>query len=88
MPFVLEGDRLQLNMDASSRGWLNVEVLDASGHTLWGYSKAEADRLMFNDIAQAVTWNGDGDLSSLRGRNVRLRFIGQSAKLYAFQFVR
>ena len=75
-------------MDASSRGWLNVEVLDASGHTLWGYSKAEADRLMFNDIAQAVTWNGDGDLSSLRGRNVRLRFIGQSAKLYAFQFVR
>ena len=88
VPFVLEGDRLQLNMDASSRGWLNVEVLDASGHTLWGYSKAEADRLMFNDIAQAVTWNGDGDLSSLRGRNVRLRFIGQSAKLYAFQFVR
>lgn len=53
---------------------------------MWGYSKVEADRVMFNDIAQAVTWNGSGDLSSLRGRHVRLRFIGQSAKLYAFQF--
>ncbi len=84
VPFVLEGDRLQLNMDASSRGWLNVEVLDASGHTLWGYSKAEADRLMFNDIAQAVTWNGDGDLSSLRGpqRAAALhRSIGETLRL-------
>ena len=86
VPFVLDGNRLELNMDASSRGWLKVEILDASGHTLWGYSKAEADRLMFNNIAQPVSWNGEGDLSSLRGRNVRLRFIGQSAKLYAFQF--
>ena len=87
VPFTLEGDRLQLNMDASSRGWLKVEILDASGHTIWGYSKAEADRLMFNDIAQTVRWNGEADLSALRGRAVRLRFIGQSAKLFAFQFV-
>ena len=48
-------------MDASSRGWLKVEILDTSGHTLWGYSKAEADRLMFNDIAQGVTWDGSGN---------------------------
>ena len=84
VPFILEGNRLQLNMDASSRGWLKVEILDASGHALWGFSKAEADRLMFNDIAQAATWNGSRDLSGLRGRHVRLRFVGQSAKLYAF----
>ena len=87
VPFILDGDRLELNMDASSRGWLKVEILDASGHTLWGYGKAEADRLMFNDVAQNVTWNGESDLSSLRGRHVRLRFIGQSVKLYAFQLV-
>ena len=87
VPFVLEGDRLQVNMDASSRGWLQVEILDASGHTLWGYSKAEADRLHFNDVAQTASWSGASDLSALRGRNVRLRFVGQWVKLYAFQFV-
>ena len=43
--------------------------------------------MMFNDMVQTVTWNGEADLSSLRGRAVRLRFIGQSAKLFAFQFV-
>ena len=86
VPFILEGNRLELNMDASSRGWLKVEILDASGHVVWGYGKAEADRLMFNSVAQPASWNGEGDLSSLRGRNVRLRFIGQSTKLYAFEF--
>ena len=85
LPFTLEGSRLQVNMDASSRGWLKVEILDETGHALWGYAKAEADRLMFNDLAQTVTWEGRGDLSSLRGRSVRLRFIGQFVKLYSFQ---
>ena len=87
VPFALDGERLQVNMDASSRGWLRVEILDATGHTLLGYSRAEADRLMFSDVAQTATWNGEGDLCSLRGRAVRLRFIGSSVKLYAFQFV-
>ena len=87
VPFALAGERLHVNMDASSRGWLEVEVLDASGHALWGYGRAEADRLHFNDVAQAVTWNGSGDLSALRGRNVRLRFSGRWVKLFAFQFL-
>ena len=87
VPFALAGDRLQVNMDASSRGWLEVEILDASGHTLWGYGRTEADRLHFNDVAQTATWNGSADLSALRGRNVRLRFSGRWVKLYAFQFL-
>jgi hypothetical protein len=86
VPFVVEGDRLKVNMDASSRGWLKVEVLDETGHALWGFEKSVADRLMFNELAQTVTWEGRSQVSSLRGRSVRLRFIGQSVKLYSFQF--
>ena len=88
VPFVLEGDRLQVNMDASSRGWLKVEVLDATGHALWGFEKSAADRLMGNDLGQTATWKGDPDLSPLRGRSVRLRFAGQWVKLYSFQIDR
>ncbi len=86
VPFVLEGERLQVNMDASSRGWLKVEMLDATGHALWGFEESVADRLMFNDLAQTATWKGSPDLSALRGRSVRLRFVGQSARLYSFRF--
>ncbi len=86
VPFVLEGDRLTANVDASSRGWLKVEILDETGHGLWGYEKSAADRLMFNDLAQTVTWNGSADLSELRGRTVRLRFVGQWVKVYSFRF--
>ena len=42
---------------------------------------AEITRLSFAAIRR------EADLSALRGRAVRLRFIGQSAKLFAFQFV-
>lgn len=86
VPFVLEGNTLSVNMDASSRGWLKVEILDETGHALWGFEKAVADRLMFNDLAQTATWNGSADLASLRGKTVRLRFVGQWVKVYSFQF--
>ena len=86
VPFELAGDRLQVNMDASSRGWLQVEILDASGHALWGYAAADADRLTANDLRRTVTWNGSADLSALRGRRVRLRFLGGWVKLYGFRF--
>lgn len=84
VPFVLAGNQLKVNMDASARGWLKVEILDESGHALWGFEKSAADRLMFNDLAQTASWNGNPDVSSLQGRSVRLRFIGQSVKLYSF----
>ena len=86
VPFVVEGDRLRVNVDASSRGWLKVEILDDTGHALWGFEKSVADRLMFNDLALTVSWNGSSDVSSLRGRVVRLRFVGQWVKLFSFQF--
>ena len=61
-------------------------ILDATGHALWGYARAESDRRMFNDLAQTASWRGEPDLSALRGRKVRLRFSGQFARLYGFRF--
>ena len=86
VPFQMPGGRLEVDMDASARGWLQVEILDATGHALWGYARAESDRLMYNDLAQTASWRGEPDLSALRGRKVRLRFSGQFARLYGFRF--
>ena len=85
LPFTLEGDHLEVNMDGSSRGWLKVEILDEGMQPLKGFTEAEADRLGGNNVRQVVTWGGKQDLSALRGKTVRLRFVGQSVKLYAFQ---
>ena len=85
LPFTLEGDHLEVNMDGSARGWLKVEILDEGMQPLKGFTEADADRLGGSSTAQTVTWNGEQDLSALKGQTVRLRFVGQSVKLYAFQ---
>ena len=72
-------------MDGSARGWLKVEILDEGMQPLEGFTEAEADRLGGSSTAQTVTWDGKQDLSALKGQTVRLRFVGQSVKLYAFQ---
>ena len=85
LPFTVEGNQLEVNMDGSARGWTKVEILDEAMQPLAGFTEAEADRLGGNNTAQIVTWNGKQDLSTLQGKTVRLRFVGQSVKLYAFQ---
>ncbi len=86
LPFTLEGDRLEINFDGSSRGWLKVELLDENYAAIPSFTEGEADRLAGNDVRRGVTWGGQADLAALRGRRLRLRFVGQSVKLYAFQF--
>ncbi len=85
LPFTLEGNHLEVNMDGSARGWLKVEILDEGMQPLKGFTEAEADRLGGSSTTQTVTWAGKRDLSGLKGQTVRLRFVGQSMKLYAFQ---
>ena len=85
LPFNLDGNRLEVNMDGSARGWIKVEILDEGMQPLTGFTEAEADRLGGNSTAQTVTWEDKQDLSALQGKTVRLRFVGQSVKLYAFQ---
>ena len=85
LPFTCEGSHLEVNMDGSARGWLKVEILDEGMQPLKSFTEAEADRLGGSSTSQTVTWGGRQDLSALKGQTVRLRFVGQSVKLYAFQ---
>ena len=85
LPFIVEGNHLEVNMDGSARGWLKVEILDEGMQPLKSFTEAEADRLGGSSTSQTVTWGGRQDLSALKGQTVRLRFVGQSVKLYAFQ---
>ncbi len=84
---VFAGKRLVLNINTSAAGSARVGILDAQGKAIPGFSAADCNKIMTNDVAHAVTWKGKGDVSGLAGKAVRLRFEMRSTKLYAFEFV-
>ena len=84
-PFGLEGDKLQVNVDALG-GYMKVEVLEASGEPVPGFSGDSAKVYRgFDNLRLEPIWKEDAGLSSLRGKEVRLKFHLSNAKLYAFK---
>ena len=85
-PFVLEGGKLHLNVDARE-GWVQVELLDETGVAIPGFSgKAAKQHTGVDELRLTPQWESGGDLSLLKGRAVRLAFRLENGKLYAFGF--
>lgn len=84
-PFKLEGDTLQVNVDAQ-KGRFYVEVLDANGEPIPGFTVNELNYYGSIDALRLKPqWKNNEDLSSLKGKTLRLKFYLYNAKLYAFQ---
>ena len=82
-----EGERLELNLDTGGGGAVRVELQDAEGRPLSGYTERDASWICGNSVRMPVRWGTSGDVGSLSGRPIRLRFVMRDCKLYAFQFV-
>lgn len=86
--FMLKGDKLEVNVDAKS-GWLQIELLDETGKEIPGFSGGSAMQYKgIDELRLLPEWKNGGDLSSLKGKIVKLRFTLQNAKLYAFGFIK
>ena len=84
-PFRLEGDTLQVNVDAQ-KGRFYAEVLDSDGKAIPGFTVNEAKIFGgVDELRLKPQWNSNKDLSSLKGKTIRLKFNLYNAKLYAFQ---
>jgi hypothetical protein len=81
-PLTFTGTRLLLNI--ASKGDTRVEILDADGRPLPGFSAGECRSIRGDFITHEVGWKGS--LPSLAGRPVRLRFHLKAADLFAIQF--
>jgi hypothetical protein len=86
-PLIFDGKQLVLNVDTGGGGWLRVELQDAAGQPLAGYTLADCDAINGNWLRYAVSWRGSSDLSVLAGKPIRMKIEMRSTKLYAFQFV-
>lgn len=81
-----DGNRLLLNFATSAAGGIRVEIQNAQGEPLPGYSLADAVELIGNEIEREVRWSHGADVSKLAQQPVRLRFVMQDADLYALRF--
>ncbi len=82
-PVTFAGSRLFVNADAP-QGELRVEVLDASGQAIEPFTAANCNAVSVDSTLAEVGWKGASDLSALRGRPVRFRFLLRQGALYAF----
>ena len=85
-PLVFEGGRLVLNFSSSIAGDIRVEMQDPHGYSLEGYSIDDCDELYGDDLERTVSWNGNSDVGSIAGQQVRLRIVIRDADLYSIQF--
>jgi hypothetical protein len=86
-PIVFAGGNLALNLETSGAGSVRVEIQDASGKPLEGYSLADCPDILGDSLRHIVRWKGrGGDVRPLAGKPVRLRFVLRDADLYSFQF--
>ena len=78
-----EGNRWKKH--PGGKGEVRVELLDENGSVLPGFEAERCDPLRVDSLAHAVSWSGQSDLSSLKDRKIRIRFLLSNAKLYSFR---
>ena len=85
-PFRFTGSKLQLNYATSAAGNVQVEIQDADGTPIPGYTLKDAPETFGDKIDAAFAWKHGPDVSSLAGKTVRLRFVLRDADVFSYRF--
>ena len=85
-PLTFEGKELVLNYSTSAVGSVRVEIRDAGGRPIEGYTLADCPEIYGDELERVVAWKNGSDVSRLAGRAVRLRFVMKDADLYSIRF--
>ena len=85
-PLIFSGSKLEINYSTAGAGQIRVELQDVNGEPIPGFTLQDCDPIKGDAISGAVTWSGNEDVSRIRGRGVRLRFVMNEADLYSLRF--
>jgi hypothetical protein len=85
-PLLVDGSQLELNFSTSAAGSIRLEIQDADGRPLPGFSLQEIPEIFGDAIEYLVPLRGGSTFASLAGRPVRMRFVLRDADLYAMRF--
>ncbi len=86
-PLLFSGKKLSINYSTSALGSLRVELQDAAGKPMTGYTINDCLDHYGDSVQQTIAWKKGTDISTLAGKPVRLKFVLKDADLYSFQFV-
>jgi hypothetical protein len=85
-PFTFAGSLLEINYRTGASGFVRVELQDAAGAPIPGYSLDHCLEIIGDEIERRVAWRGGSDVGVAAGRPVRLRFQMKDADLFALKF--
>ncbi len=85
-PFTFAGSALEINYRTGAPGFVRVEIQDADGTPIPGFTLDDCPEIIGDEINRTVAWTQGTDVSSLDGRPVRLRFVMKDADLFALRF--
>jgi hypothetical protein len=85
-PITFRGRELEINFATSAAGSVRVELQDAAGKPIEGFTLADCQEQIGNEIARVVRWKGTSDVAALAERPVRLRLALKDADVFSFRF--
>ena len=85
-PLVFDGQQLLINFATSADGRLRVEIQDAEGQPLPGFTLVDSAEIRGDEIAHIVSWQAGSDVGALANKPVRLLFALDRVDLYSFRF--
>lgn len=85
-PIAFEGRKLVLNYRTGEKGSVRVELQDADGHPLSGFTAADSRRLTGDHLSASAAWTSGEDLSKLVGQPIRLRLLLEDAEVFSLKF--
>ena len=85
-PIRFDGRTLEINYSTSAAGGIRVEIQDAAGSPVRGFTLADSREIIGDQVERAASWNDSSDVSSLAGKPIRLRFVLKDADLFSLRF--
>ena len=85
-PIIFDGSTLILNYATHPKGKVQVEIQDASGKPISGFTLSESIVLSKDSVQATVSWNGNSNLRSLAVQPIRIRMVAKNADLYSLRF--
>lgn len=85
-PLRFSGKTMEINYSTSAAGSVRVEIQDAAGTPVPGFTLADSREIIGDEISRVVSWKGGADLGHLGSKAIRLRFVLKDADVFSFRF--